>query len=207
MLGINSYYGWYEGKANRSTADLDDLSPYLWGMHGKYPGKALVVTEFGAEATNPGPASVKQTYGFQTRYVERNLDIIGRLPFMGGAIYWTTREFAVKPRWDGGAHPAVRDSIHNKGLIAYDGRTKPAFAAARAEFRATPLYRGDPAATARAALARPGPLLLRTLLVVVVVGLLAGVLLVDALCLRDIWRARRRPQEAQVVELSSRRVA
>ena len=105
MLGINSYYGWYEGKADRSTADIDDLAPYLRAMRDKYPGKALVITEFGAEATEPGPADVKQTYAFQTQYLKRNLDIIDRLGFMGGAIYWTAREFAVKPHWDGGAHP------------------------------------------------------------------------------------------------------
>jgi hypothetical protein len=34
MLGINSYYGWYAGKSNRSTADLDDLAPYLRAMRG-----------------------------------------------------------------------------------------------------------------------------------------------------------------------------
>ena len=144
MLGINSYYGWYEGKANRSTADIDDLAPYLRAMRDKYPGKALVITEFGAEATEPGPADVKQTYAFQTQYLKRNLDIVDRLGFMGGAIYWTAREFAVKPKWDGGAHPPVRDSIHNKALITYDGKIKPAFTAAQEAFKATPLYRDDP---------------------------------------------------------------
>ena len=37
MLGINSYYGWYPGKPERSTANLDDLAPYLRAMHAKYP--------------------------------------------------------------------------------------------------------------------------------------------------------------------------
>ncbi len=141
---------------------------------------ALVMTEFGAEATEPGPADVKQTYAFQTRYLERNLDIIDRLGFMGGAIYWTSREFAVKPRWDGGAQPLVRDSIHNKALIAYDGTPKPAFEVARAAFRATPLYRDDPAAVARAELAECTPLALRTLLVLGVLGFVAALLVLDA---------------------------
>ena len=133
MLGINSYYGWYKGKADTSTADIDDLAPYLRAMRDKYPGKALVMTEFGAEASEPGPADVKQTYAFQTQYLKRNLDIVDRLGFMGGAIYWTAREFAVKPYWDGGGDPPVhkRDSIHHKGLISYDGKIKPAFDAAK----------------------------------------------------------------------------
>ena len=205
MLGINSYYGWYEGKPERSTANLADLEPYLRAMHAKYPALALVMTEFGAEATEPGPADVKQTYDFQTRYLERNLDIIDRLGFMGGAIYWTSREFAVKPRWDGGAHPLTRDSIHNKALIAYDGTPKPAYEVARAAFKATPLYRDDPAAVARAELAESPAIALRTLLVLGVLGFVAALLVLDGLCLRDIWRYR--PRDAQVVELRDRRAA
>ena len=205
MLGINSYYGWYEGKPERSTANLADLEPYLRAMHAKYPRQALVMTEFGAEATEPGPADVKQTYEFQTRYLERNLDIIDRLGFMGGAIYWTAREFAVKPRWDGGAQPLVRDSIHNKALIAYDGTPKPAYDVARAAFHATPLYRDDPAAVARAELAESPAIAQRTLLVLGVLGFVAALLVLDGLCLRDIWRYR--PRDAEVVALRDRRAA
>jgi hypothetical protein len=207
MLGINSYYGWYEGKADRSTADIDDLAPYLRAMRDKYPGKALVMTEFGAEATEPGPADVKQTYSFQTQYLKRNLDIVDRLGFMGGAIYWTTREFAVKPHWDGGAHPRVRDSIHNKALISYDGKIKPAFTAAQEAFKATPMYRDDPGAVARAQLSESRSLIARTLLFVGVLGFVLALIALDALCLRDIWRAWRPYGEGQVVELPTRRVA
>ena len=207
LLGINSYYGWYEGKADRSTADIDDLAPYLRAMRDKYPGTALVITEFGAEATEPGPPDVKQTYAFQTRYLKRNLDIVDRLGFMGGAIYWTAREFAVKPRWDGGAHPRVRDSIHNKALITYDGKIKPAFSAAQEAFKATPLYRDDPAAVARAQLSESGSFIPRTLLFGGVLMLVGALLALDAWCLRDIWRAWRPHGEGQVVELPTRRVA
>jgi beta-glucuronidase len=176
-------------------------------MRDKYPGKALVMTEFGAEATEPGPADVKQTYGFQTQYLKRNLDIVDRLGFMGGAIYWTTREFAVKPHWDGGAHPRVRDSIHNKALISYDGKIKPAFTTAQEAFKATPMYRDDPGAVARAQLSESRSLIARTLLFVGVIGFVLALITLDALCLRDIWRAWRPYGEGQVVELPTRRVA
>jgi hypothetical protein len=204
-LGINSYYGWYEGKADRSTADIGDLAPFLRAMRAKYPDRALVITEYGAEANENGPVGVKQTYAFQTNYIKRNLDIVDRLGFMGGAIYWTAREFAVKPHWDGGAHPppSQRDSIHNKGLISYDGKIKPAFTFAQKEFKATPLYRDDPAAVARAQLSEPRSIVLRTLLTVGVLALVLALLALDAWCLRDVWRALR-PPDAQVVELRRR---
>ena len=209
MLGINSYYGWYKGKPEQSVADIDDLAPYLRAMRDKYPGKALVITEFGAEASEPGPADVKQTYAFQTQYLKRNLDIVDRLGFMGGAIYWTAREFAVKPLWDGGAAIPMhkRDAFHRKGLIAYDGKIKPAFDAAKDAFEATPLYRDDPAAVARAELSGGGSFFLRALLFIGVFGFIAALIALDAWCLRDIWRSWRPRGEGQVVELPTRRVA
>ena len=103
----------------------------------------MMVTEFGAESTFAGPANVKETFAFQSRYVERTLNIVDRLDWLSGAIYWTAREFYVKPDWDGGAlrRNVERDALHNKGLIKYDGTAKPAFDVAREVFSSTPVYR------------------------------------------------------------------
>jgi beta-glucuronidase len=71
------------------------------------------------------------------------MGVLNRLSFMNGAIYWTLREFAVGPGWTGGLTlPAgtVPDGIHHKGLIAYDGTVKPAFAVAQRLFAATPSF-------------------------------------------------------------------
>ena len=147
LLGINNYFGWYAGRAPHSTAQLADLAPYLETMHRQYPEQGLVMTEFGAEASFNGPATVKGSYAYQSYYITQTLDIVRALPFMNGAIYWTLREFAVKPYWYGGGGPTVdlpRDSIHHKGLIRYDGTPKPAFGVTSAEFAATPLYRPNP---------------------------------------------------------------
>ena len=130
LLGINNYYGWYVGKPSRPTGNFYDLEPYLQKTRSRYPEQAMVMTEFGAESTTHGPETEKGTYEFQSDYINRVLDVVERNGFMGGAIYWTLREFAVKPRWTGGAAPWAEpepDSIHNKALIAYDGTKKPAF--------------------------------------------------------------------------------
>ncbi len=142
LLGINSYFGWYPGKAAHPTGRLADLGPFLDRMRRMYQGSGLVVTEFGAESTFAGPASEKETYAFQTSYIKDVLHQLDARPWVGGAIYWTLREFAVKPDWDGGADRSVaRDAIHNKGLISYAGVRKPAWATAAHDFGATPLYR------------------------------------------------------------------
>jgi beta-galactosidase/beta-glucuronidase len=144
LLGLNSYYGWYKGKVtnHRSTARLSDLPKFLADMRRMYPRQAMLITEFGAEATFDGPPTVKETFAFQSRYVDRTLDIVDSTNWLSGAIYWTAREFYVKPDWDGGAERDVpRDALHNKGLITYDGKPKPAFYEAQRRFQSTPVYR------------------------------------------------------------------
>ena len=145
LLGINSYYGWYGGKEGtpQSTEDFDDLAPFLRYMREIYPRQAQIVTEFGAESTFSGPETVKETYEFQANYVRDHLRVVDEMPWLAGAIYWTAREFYVKPDWDGGAlrRNVERDALHNKGLIKYDGTAKPAFDVAREVFSSTPVYR------------------------------------------------------------------
>jgi beta-glucuronidase len=92
-----------------------------------------------------GPKSEKETYAFQEVYTRDVLKVVGHDPTLSGAIYWTLREFAVKPHWDGGAQRVgvERDAIHNKGLITYDGRPKPAWNVLRDDIRTTPLKRPE----------------------------------------------------------------
>jgi hypothetical protein len=146
LLGLNSYFGWYAGRAGTSVANFADFEPTLQAMRRSYPSQGLLVTEFGAEASFHGPVDQKGSYEFQADYLSRSLDVIDSTPFLGGAIYWTLREFAVKPHWDGGAGLPVaqRNSLHHKGLLAYDGTPKPAWSVARQRFTSTPLYAPTP---------------------------------------------------------------
>ena len=189
LLGVNSYFGWYPGKANRSTARLADLGPYLRSMRVKYPRQALMLTEFGAESTFRGPATVKETFAFQTDYLRRTLGIYDQMPFMSGAIYWTLREFAVKPKWDGGAKRDVpRDGIHNKGLLTYDGARKPAWSVAEADFARTRVFRGTTQAAAVARLRVRDEGVGDDLLAWGAAGLVLALLALDVWALRGILR-------------------
>jgi beta-glucuronidase len=202
-LGINNYFGWYPGKRDHPTGRLADLEPFLRTTHARYPRQALVMTEFGAEATRGGPADVKQTYAFQKRYIEQTLGVVNRLPFMGGAIYWTLREFAVKPYWNGGALTRTDgpDSIHNKALITYAGKRKPAWEATQAIFSSLPTYLPRPGARP----APPAPSSLASVpLALVLLALFAGLVAFDLWCYRGIRAAaqlarvpRRRALPAQ----------
>jgi beta-glucuronidase len=143
ILGINDYFGWYEGQPAHSTANFAELSPFLTEQHQRYPGQAMVVSEFGAEALYSGLSDVKGTYQFQSDYVRSTIDVLDTLPFMSGSIYWTLREFAVRPGWRGGlALPLVAPStgLTHKALISYGGVAKPAFAITQHLFADPPVF-------------------------------------------------------------------
>lgn len=150
VLGLSEYWGWYGGPPGHAIGDLGGLAAFLRTTHSRYPDKALAISEFGAEGLFDGPADVKGTYEFQADYLRRTYAILDQLPFLNGAIYWTLREFAVQPGWIGGAQlPAgyAPDGLHHKGLIAYDGTEKPAFAVAQQLFATEPSFVRESAAT------------------------------------------------------------
>ncbi len=202
LIGLNSYFGWYQGDSGHETGDLRDLEPFLRQARRYYSRQALVMTEFGAEGMEDGPATKKETFGFQARYVDANLSLIERLGFMSGAIYWTLREFAVKPHWDGGVDrpDSERDSIHNKGLLDYrTGARKPAWDTAAGHFARTPLYRSAPP-RALAAVSGDGPRAEggagSAALTAGVIGLLLTLAGMMVWFLRDIWRVGSEPEPA-----------
>ena len=143
VLGINDYFGWYPGQPGHATASFAELAPYLTQEHARYPGQALVVSEFGAEALYSGLPAVKGTYEFQADFLRNTVDVLDTLPFMNGSIYWTLREFAVRPGWRGGLTPplpAPPTGLTHKALITYGGVAKPAFAVAQHLFADPPAF-------------------------------------------------------------------
>jgi beta-glucuronidase len=135
MLGINDYFGWYAGPSG-TIADRDTLGDYLDVMRACYPDKALAVTEFGAEANRPGPAEENGTYAFQQDFVNFTLNLIATKPTLSGAIYFALQEFRVRPGWAGG-DPRPDPPVHEKGLISFTGRLKPAYFEAQRIYHAT----------------------------------------------------------------------
>jgi beta-glucuronidase len=138
VIGVNEYFGWYPGPSGQ-VADEDLLSSYLDSAHACYPNKAIVVTEFGAEANRDGPNDEKGTYAFQDDFVNFHLGVFATKPWLSGAIYWTLEEFRVRPGWDGG-NPKPTPPFHQKGLIKLDGTPKPAYSIVQNWYRQTVQY-------------------------------------------------------------------
>ena len=136
VIGINEYFGWYPGP-NGQIADRDALSDYLDSVRACYPSKAIVVSEFGAEANRDGPVEEKGTFQYQQDFVHYHLAVHGSKPWLSGSFYWALQEFRVRPNWDGG-NPRPNSPIHEKGLLRFDGTKKPAWFDVQRLFAAIP---------------------------------------------------------------------
>jgi beta-glucuronidase len=135
LIGVNDYFGWYPGPGGQ-IADRTLLSDYLDQVRRCYPNKAIVVSEFGAEANREGPLEEKGTFAFQQDFVNFHLNTFATKPWLSGAIYFALQEFRVRPSWDGN-NPRPNPPIHQKGLVTFDGALKPAFADVQRIFRGT----------------------------------------------------------------------
>ena len=136
VVGINVYFGWYPGPDGR-LFDRRGLSPYLDAIRKCYPDKAMLATEFGAEANREGPPEEKGTWAYQRDYVNYNLATFASKPYLSGALYWALNEFRVRPGWEGG-NPRPNPPIHQKGLEIYGSFAhKPAWSDVQRWFRET----------------------------------------------------------------------
>jgi beta-glucuronidase len=133
VIGLNDYFGWYPG-TNGVIADRELLSEYLDSVRACYPEKALVMSEFGAEANRSGPLEERGTYEFQNDFIAYHLGVYATKPWLSGAIWWALQEFRVRPGWDGG-NPRPIPPIHQKGVVGFDGARKPGFAELQRLFR------------------------------------------------------------------------
>ena len=135
VIGLNEYFGWYD-ENDGATADRAGLSPYLDSFHACYSHKAVLVSEFGFEASSDGPVEEQGTYAFQANSIAYHLSVFARKPWLAGAVYWALQDFVCRPDWAGG-NPFPDPPIFQKGLIDLHGQLKPAFAVVRQSYRAT----------------------------------------------------------------------
>jgi beta-glucuronidase len=134
LIGVNSYFGWYPGPGG-SVADRDALSEFLDTVRSWYPSKAIMVTEFGAEANRSGPFEERGTYEFQNEFLDHHLRTYATKPWLSGAIVMF-QEFWCRPEWSGG-NPRPQSPVHQKGIFDYNGNPKPGAGVVADWFRRT----------------------------------------------------------------------
>jgi beta-glucuronidase len=135
VIGFNDYIGWFD-EGGGTTADREATGPYLDFLHGCYPSKALMISEFGAEGNRNGPVEERGTYQFQADWAQYQLGVIASKPYVSGAIWFALQNFAAWPGWTGG-NPQGDPSFVEKGQIDVNGNHTPLFGVIQSIYKST----------------------------------------------------------------------
>lgn len=116
VMSYNLYFGWYVGEAPDNDTWLDDF-------HAAYPGIAIGLSEYGADA-NPqyqsaDPAKGDYTESYQALYHEHMVEMIEERPWLWATHVWNLADFGSAGRDEGGV--AGRNQ---KGLVTFDRSLK-----------------------------------------------------------------------------------
>ena len=130
-VGTTNYVGWYEATLEPRAVVSRLVKASVASFEAAFPNKAVVVTEFGAEASSANQALRPGGFGFQTRLLATHLRAYKNDTRLSGMLIWVLRDFAVAPSFAGGSiHRIVPDirivkGVNQKGLFDYIGRPKP----------------------------------------------------------------------------------
>ncbi|MBR2352765.1 MAG: beta-galactosidase [Alistipes sp.] len=129
IIGWNLYQGWY-------TGELDDFGVFLKEAHDRYPDKAMMVTEYGADMDirlhSQNPLRMDYTCEYGIRFHHHFLAEIAKHDFVAGGVMWNLNDFYSEARMDGMPH------INNKGLADLAREKKDVWHLHRAVYDHTP---------------------------------------------------------------------
>jgi hypothetical protein len=142
-VGATNYEGWYQDTLAGPDVIRARIQAWLDTLHATFPGKVLIVSEFGAEANDLNPPGSPGSEDFQANLLAEHISIYQATPWLTGALVWNLQDFALAPSFAGGSIrrqvPNIRlvRGINQKGLFTYDGRPKQSVAAVRRAFSAS----------------------------------------------------------------------
>ncbi|HUX21110.1 MAG TPA: glycoside hydrolase family 2 TIM barrel-domain containing protein, partial [Spirochaetia bacterium] len=123
VIGLNEYFGWYEG-------NFDDLAAFFRGSN---PGKPVIVSELGAgaETGHFGTREELFTENKQRDVYEHQIAVIRDAPYVVGMTPWILFDFRSPRRLN-----SFQRGFNRKGLVDADRiRRKLAFATLQAYYR------------------------------------------------------------------------
>jgi hypothetical protein len=139
-IGATNYEGWYQDTLAPPATVQAGIDAWLARLRQTFPGKVLVVSEFGAEANRLNAPGTPGSESFQASLLTRHIRAYEATPWLDGALVWNLQDFALAPSFAGGSirhqAPGIRlvRGINQKGLFTYDGSPKPSVAAVRRAF-------------------------------------------------------------------------
>ncbi|HTR72226.1 MAG TPA: glycoside hydrolase family 2 TIM barrel-domain containing protein, partial [Solirubrobacteraceae bacterium] len=126
-IAETDYSGWYDNPRNSPSAVSAEVLRRLRAMQRTFPGKVLVVSEFGAESNTLNPSGGPGSYGFQSALLARHIDAYRSDSQLTGMFIYLLRDYPLVPTFQGGSihtHlPRLRliEGLDQKGLYTYAG--------------------------------------------------------------------------------------
>lgn len=116
ILGLNKYFGWYNGKA-------EDFAGWIDGFHKTNPQVSLAISEYGAEGIveyhNNDPKVHDYSEEYHALCHETIWKIFEKRSFLWATYVWNMFDFGANIRDEGGVK-----GRNNKGLVTYDRKIK-----------------------------------------------------------------------------------
>jgi hypothetical protein len=138
------YTGWYDDATASAARQGSLMRARLSAMERTFPGRVLVISEFGAEANTLNAPGSPGGYAFQAHLLERHISVYEHDPKLTGMLVWNLRDYPLIPAYRGGSilarvpHVRLIEGMLQKGLFTYDGAPKPAAAAVARLFKSLP---------------------------------------------------------------------
>jgi beta-galactosidase/beta-glucuronidase len=143
-IAETDYTGWYDSPQASSAQQAAMMRARLAAMRRTFPGKVLVVSEFGAEANTLNPPGAPGSYGYQAALLARHIGVYAAAPELTGMFIWDLRDYALIPAFQGGSihfrlpHLRLIEGLIQKGLFTISGAPKPAVSTVARLYRALP---------------------------------------------------------------------
>jgi hypothetical protein len=131
-ISETDYTGWYDTPSASAGQQVAMMRSRLAKMERTFPGRVIVISEFGAESNGLNAPSSPGGFSFQANLLTRHITTYRTDPQLSGMFIWVLRDYPLNPVFDGGSiHsvlPRVRliEGLNQKGLFTYRGAPKPA---------------------------------------------------------------------------------
>jgi hypothetical protein len=138
------YTGWYDDATASAARQRGLMRARLAAMERTFPGRVLLISEFGAEANALNAPGSPGSYSFQSRLLALHISVYEHDPKLTGMLVWNLRDYPLIPAYRGGSilarvpHVQLIEGMLQKGLFTYAGSPKPAARTVARLFKALP---------------------------------------------------------------------
>lgn len=125
------YSGWYDYPHDSPAQVEAKMRARLAAMERTFPGKVLVVSEFGAESNGLNPSGSPGSYAYQAKLLAEHIAVYAADPRLTAMMIWVLRDYPLTPTFEGGSIKHVLpklkliEGLNQKGLFTYGGQAKP----------------------------------------------------------------------------------